>query len=321
MPLLDLYITHYKEPWEVGDPGIRMLSLQRLVNWDDIRITMVHDGTEPFPEENFYGLKVRQVSIPHGGIAKTRNWCIDDSEAKWIKWCDFDDSFSYAYSLWDIMNVLGDDRNQLLWFDMWYQDFVYLNKLFIRNERDVVFVHNKIFNRRFLVSKNIRFQEDLTWCEDSAFMALVEMEVDRLRIGKIKTITPIYIYNVRDGSLCNRPEIKFENRKSFFKRHCYVAEEFLKRGHVDAFNTMLVRIMGDSFYTIVLHPKMDEYDMSEHEKEVWAYFDAHRDSFHACKPQNFDLALAAVNRENFDGGEITKEALMRWITDHEGGDS
>ena len=53
---------------------------------------------------------------------------------------------------------------------------------------------------------------------------------------------------------------------------------------------------------------------------LFEYFDQHRDAFYACKPEDFDLALAAVNRENFDGGEISKEALMEWIHSHERGE-
>jgi hypothetical protein len=194
---------------------------------------------------------------------------------------------------------------------------LYAKQVYLRMERDVVFVHNKIFSRKFLKQKNIRFNENLIWCEDSAFMALVEMEIDHLRIGHISKTTPIYLYIVREGSLCNRPEIKFKNRMSFFQRHCYVAEEFLKRGHMKEYNTMMVRIMGDSYYTLMLRPGMENDDMSEHEKEVWAYFDAHKDAYHNVEPEAFDLALAAVNRENYDGGVITKEALVSWIENHE----
>ena len=319
--LLDLYITHWNEPWSVGEPALRMLSLQRLVGWSKIRVTMVHDGSEAFPEEKFDFLpfKIHQVCLPHGGIARARNWCIENGDAKWIKWCDFDDSFVNVYSIRDIMNVLGDERNDLLWFDLLWEDRPKENRVYLKQDRDPVFVHNKIFRRSFLLDNEIRFNEELTWCEDSAFLAVVEMEIDHEKIGKITSACPIYLYNVRDGSLCNRPEIKFANLQSFFKRHCYVAEEFLKRGHIDEYNTMMVRIMGDSYYACNLAPGITE-DRSEHEQRVWEYFDAHRDAFYACRPEMFDMALEAVNRENFDGGEIRKYDLMEWIHAHERGE-
>ena len=319
--LLDLYVTHWTEPWEVGEQGFKMISMQHLADWSNIRITLVHDGTEKFPDEYFRDIPcgVRQVVIPHGGIAAARNWCIEDSEADWIKWNDFDDMFANVFALRDILNVLKGNENELMWFHLLWEDEPAKNRVYLRQDRDPVFVHNKIFSRKFLLDHNIRFNTELTWCEDSAFLAVVEMEVDHSKIGRIVTNSPLYLYRVRMGSLCNRPEIKFANLNSFFKRHCYVADEFLKRGYVDEYNTMVVRVMGDSYYTLNLAPNVTE-DKSEHEKAVWAYFDSHRDAFYACQPKSFDMVLAAVNRERNDGGYIDRESLMNWIHKHERGD-
>ena len=316
--LLDLFITHWTEPWEVGKNGFGMLSLQRAVDWSQIRITLVHDGTEPFPDEYFDGMpfKVNQFSIPHGGIAKARNWCIDHSEATWIKWCDFDDMFAGVYSVQQIMNVLNNDQFDLLWFDLLCDDH---GKVINRTERNPVFVHDKVFRRSFLLEKGIRFKEDLTWCEDSAFLALIEMDIDHQRIGKIKAQAPIYLYIVRDGSLCNRPEIKFANLKSFFKRHCYVAEEFKKRGLTAQYNTMCVRTMADSYYTLVKAPDIEE-DKTEFAAEVWRWYEDHREAIGDCTKPDFNLVMRAVNRERYDGGEITGEEFIDWIRKHERGE-
>ncbi len=315
--LLDLYITHYNEPWEVGEKNFQMLSLQRLAEWDEIRVTLVHDGTESFPDEYFkdYPFKVNQITIPHGGIAHARNWCIEHSEATWIKWNDFDDTFANLYSVHSIMNVLRNDLFDLLWFDLLCDDH---GKLHLRTQRNPVFVHDKVFRRQFLLDHNIRFNEELTWCEDSAFLALVEMEIDHERIGKIKVDSPIYLYIARDGSLCNRPEIEFQNLQSFFKRHCYVADEFLKRGLTDQYNTMCVRVMADSYYTLCKHPGIKE-DKSEHEARVWAWYETHKEPFKKCTPENFDMVMEAVNRECWKGGEITKQEFIDWIEKHERG--
>ena len=316
--LLDLFITHWTEPWEVGRNGFQILSLQRAVDWSQIRITLVHDGTEPFPDEYFDEMPftVNQFSIPHGGIAKARNWCIDHSEATWIKWCDFDDMFAGVYSVQQIMNVLNNDQFDLLWFDLLCDDH---GKVINRTERNPVFVHDKVFRRSFLLEKGIRFKEDLTWCEDSAFLALIEMDIDHQRIGKIKAQAPIYLYIVRDGSLCNRPEIKFANLKSFFKRHCYVAEEFKKRGLTAQYNTMCVRTMADSYYTLVKAPDIEE-DKTEFTAEVWKWYEDHLEAIGDCTRQDFDLVMKAVNRERFDGGVITAEEFIEWIKKHERGE-
>ena len=316
--LLDLFITHWTEPWAVGKKAFEMLSCQRKMDWSQIRITLVHDGTPKLPEKYFKDLQftVNQVSIPHGGIAAARNWCIDNSDATWIKWCDFDDMFVGVYSLSQIMNVLENDKYDLLWFELLFEDH---GKVHNRTERDPVFVHNKVFRRSFLLEKGIRFKEDLTWCEDSAFMALIEMDIDHQRIGKIKAPMPIYLYIVRDGSLCNRPEIRFANLESFFNRHCYVAEEFKKRGRYDEYCTMCVRTMADSYYTLMKAPGITE-DKSDLERKVWAWYEENREAILDCKRPQFDLVMRAVNRERFDGGEITAEEFLEWMRSHERGE-
>ena len=316
--MLDLFITHYKEPWEVGQDGFRMLASQHGVDWNQIRVTLVHDGTECFPAEKFAGFPftVNQVSIPHGGIAAARNWCIDHSDAEWIKWNDFDDTFYSVHSLKDITHVLPAENFDMIWFELLFED---KDKVINRAERDPIFVHNKLLRRQFLLEHQIRFNEELTWCEDSAFMAIVEMEIDHKRIGKVSGLAPLYLYIVRDGSLCNRPEILFANLQSFFKRHCYVADAFLERGRMDEYYSMCVRVMGDSYYTLHKAPGITE-DKTEFEKQVWAWFDEHREAFWKCRPEMFRMVMEAVNRERFDGGKITEGEFVKWIMAHERGE-
>ena len=314
--LLDLFITHWTEPWEVGEKGVRMLAMQRGVDWSQVRVTVVHDGTEKFPDSYFDGcpFSVNQVEIQHRGIAGARNWCIDHSEAEWIKWCDFDDMFAGVYSLKSIMDILPKAQHiDLLWYELlWEMD----GRIFRRIKRNPVFIHDKVFRRSFITGHGIRFNEELTWCEDSAFLAVVEMEIDHQRIGRIDSDSPIYLYICRQGSLCNRPEIKFKNLQSFFVRHCYVADEFLKRGLIDPYNAMCFRIMADSYYTLCRAPGITE-DKSEHEARVWRWYEAHRDAVSACTPENIDMVMAAVNEEDYEGGLITKEQVYEWILKHE----
>ena len=309
--LLDLFITHWTEEWSVGEKGFRMLALQRGVDWEQIRITLVHDGSEPFPERYFKEMPftVNQVSIPHGGIAKARNWCIDHSEAEWIKWCDFDDMFAGAYSLKIILDEIAKAKADMVWFDLLFDDH---GTIKTRTQRDPIFVHNKVFRRSFLQKKNIRFQEDLTWCEDSAFMAVVEMDIDKLRIRKIRSFIPAYIYIVRDGSLCNRPDIRFANLESFFRRHCYVAEEYRKRGRYDDYCQMCLRTLADSYYTLVKAPGITE-DKSDLEKRVLEWYEKNKEGVTNCKRPQRELVMKAVNRERYDGGKITLDEVLEWI--------
>lgn len=310
--LLDLFITHWTEPWEVGKKNFDMLALQRLVDWSEVRITLVHDGTEAFPTEYFdgYPFKVKQVMIPHGGIAKARNWCIDHSTATWIKWNDFDDMFANAYSLVNLTAALkGSQAFDMLWFEFCMEADGQRVK---RDWRDPVLIHGKAFRREFLLEKKLRFPEFLTWCEDSAFLALVEMDIDHRRIGRIMTEGPLYIYIKRDGSLCNRPEIEFANRKAFFARHRFVEDEMRKRGYIREANMMMLRAMGDSYVTMKIRSCIVTQEEKEaHEREIWAYYKGQEALFKAIGESDFEETLGYVNKENQT--EVTGEQLLGWI--------
>ena len=309
--LLDLYITHWNEDWEVCRPGFELLRNQRCVDWDQVRVTVVHDGTEAFPEERFEGwpCKVRQEVISHRGIAGVRNWCLDDAQAEWIKMNDCDDFFTGAFSLKEMMSGLeqAGDKFDLMWFEVYAEMD---GKRYLKEKRDPVVLHGKAFRSSFLRENGIRFQEDLTWCEDSAFLSLLEMIIDVRRIGKITGSCPMYTWIHRNGSLCNRPEIKFQNLQSFFRRHCYVAEEFRKRGFMDEYCTMVARIACDSYYTLQVADVPE--DRSEHEKKVWDYLKEHREQLLGCRKSAFDQVVEATNREN-DNCSITGEEVKTWL--------
>ena len=311
--MLDIFITHWTEAWEIGKKAFDILALQRMVDWDEIRVWLVHDGSDIYPNSYFSHCPfvVNQVKLPHGGIAAARNWGIEHGTGAWIKWCDFDDMLEGVYSLKRVMDALHEAENfDLLWFEMTAEDTRDPKAdLIMRDERGPVLIHNKVFRRRFLQEHRIRYNEELTWCEDSAFLAVVEMEIDHKKIGRIKGDMPIYAWIVRDGSLCNRKEIQFENAKSFFKRHRYVQEEFRKRGFMGPYYVMTIRIMADCYKQ--LHIDGYETNLEEYEREIGAYWKEHRKDFLKVDAERMDWAIAAVEREG--QCRIDREKLKGWL--------
>lgn len=296
-PLLDIYINHWTEGWKIGEKAFRMLALQRGVDWSRIRVTVVHDGSPAFPDTFFDGLPfaVRQVELMHGGIARARNWCIDDGDGEWIKWCDWDDMFCSVYGLKDLTHALEIGQGyDLLWFDVMFE--LLDGRVIRRDTYDPVVVHGKAFRRSWLRERRIRFPEHLTWCEDSAMLSVCEMEIDGKRKGHIRTDAPIYSYIERKGSLCNRPEILFANRKSFFARHCYVQAEMEKRGLFREARMMTARNLGDAMYTLEIAAIAD--DMTEFRKKVREYYRARRRDLAGMTSGEMREVIAAVNREN-----------------------
>ena len=106
--MLDIIITHYKEDWAVCKKQFQMLDLQRCVDWNKIRVTVINDGGQHIPDGKLADLcyPVKQVDIQHGGVSRARNAGIEIATEPWIMFLDCDDCFANVYALYDIMNIL-----------------------------------------------------------------------------------------------------------------------------------------------------------------------------------------------------------------------
>ena len=108
MALLDIIVTHYNEPWEVGKPFFDMIEYQRCVKPDDFTVTLVQDGPETaLPWEELlkgYSYKVKVITIPQSGPAIARNTAMKYTGSEWVMFCDFDDMFLDLCSLSQILS-------------------------------------------------------------------------------------------------------------------------------------------------------------------------------------------------------------------------
>ena len=204
--MLDIIITHYKEDWPVCRKLFAMMYLQRCVDWNQITVTVIKDGGHRLPEDRLAELSfpVRQIDIPHGGISAARNAGIRNAVNPWIMFCDCDDSFANLYSLHDVLQVLGPKREEkydLLWCDCIEEYFTDGQRLLfvLQKIKTFVFVHGKIYRRKFLLDENIRFDESLDFNEDSLFNAVILARTSRF--CKIQTPAPVYVWIRRDGSV------------------------------------------------------------------------------------------------------------------------
>jgi len=249
--MLDIIVTHYKEPYEVGKKLFDMIAMQRCIDFEQIRVVIVHDGTDPFPEENFkdYPYQVEQLPIPHGGVSAARNAGIENCKAQWAMFCDFDDSFASIYSMREIMNVLDTDEYDMLWCRICAEDYVDVRQLlyFVPEKQRFVFCHGKVYRTAFLKESGIRFREELVFNEDSCFNAEIIAHIPHTRIGEIKSTVPIYVWIRRGGSVTNSGR---EDEASYghFRRNLIVTDEYARSD--PRFNGMVTRTVYDTYYMV-----------------------------------------------------------------------
>ena len=248
--MLDIIMPRYNEPWEVGRPYFDMLRCQKGVDLSKIRVILVHDGTEPFPKSTFkdYPFKVEQHKIAHKGVSAARNHGLKLATAKWVTFSDFDDTFSNIYSLKMVFDVLGTNDYDMLWGSFFVENYD-KKKNFVLTENkgfNLVWIHNKYYRLDFLREKGLEFNEELYFCEDSAFNAMLNMYIDPKRIGTIKSPMPLYVWCYREGSATTDKSLTLKNMIGHFYRNKYVTEEFYASGHDDA-DAMVARTLTDAY--------------------------------------------------------------------------
>ena len=146
--MLDIVITHYKEPWEICRKQFLMLDMQRRVDWNEIHVTVVNDGGFRLPEEELSRLSfpVEQLDIPHGGISAARNAGIEHATGDWILFCDCDDCLSNIYALEDFVNVTksaGAEKYDMMWSKVYEENELGGVIFLIPQVRMFVFCHGK----------------------------------------------------------------------------------------------------------------------------------------------------------------------------------
>lgn len=255
--MLEIIITHYKEPWEICRAQFMMLDMQRRVDWSEIRVTVINDGGYRLPEEELNALRfgheaieLRQIDIPHGGISAARNAGIDNAEEPWIMFCDCDDCFANIYALEDIMNVIrGEAANKydLMWTHMYEEDSVSGRILLVPAHKTFVFCHGKIYRRKYLLDQGMRFEEGLRMNEDSCFNAV--MIARGCRVGQVWSHVPLYTWIRRRGSVTTGPDAQDEGARCQTRRNMIVTEE--NRIHRNAqYPAMVTRTAYDAYFMI-----------------------------------------------------------------------
>ena len=248
--MLDIIIAHYKEPWETGRKLFWMLDLQRGIDFGQIKVTVVNDGGHRLPEEELQRLSypVEQLDIEQGGVSKARNAGFDHGSEPFVMFCDFDDTFTNIYALRDILSVIPSDYD-LLWTQLTVEDYLDGKEmLYLTPERQrFVFIHGKVYRRAFLEEQKIRFDERMSFQEDSLFNATITARTDFRRVGMIKTPSPPYVWIRRMNSVTNSGRDD-EAEYWHFRRNLEVTAE--NQLNQEKFRGMITRTAYDAYYMI-----------------------------------------------------------------------
>lgn len=315
--MLDIVITHYMEPYSVGEKMFRMIGLQRCIDFKDIRVVVINDGGHRLPEDRLAELPypVEQIDIPHGGISAARNAGIDNAKGEWIMFCDFDDSFSGIFSLRELMGPLDGNRYDMLWSRVIAEDYVDGRELlyYIPERQRFVFCHGKVYRTEFLRESGIRFDTELVFNEDSCFNAVIIARTSHTRIGEIRSPLPIYSWIRRPNSVTNSGR---EDEASYghFKRNLKVTHEY-ENGDI-RYPGMVTRTVYDTYYMVF--GKRNSMQMRRRILDEFTPWIAERiEAFGEVNPGTLSEIRRIARMELIEPDEVVPddyERIKKWVT-------
>ena len=185
---LQILVPQYKEDERVIKKLLDSIELQRNINFNDIGVIIVNDGSDIILDPYFlnkYPFKIDYIRAEHKGVSATRNRALKEATADYVMFCDADDMFYHNLALQLIINNVKDKQPDCL-----YSTFVEEvpdsqhpgSFLYNARQQAFVFVHGKVYRREFLIEKDIWWDEELTLHEDGYFngLALAQVPKDKL---------------------------------------------------------------------------------------------------------------------------------------------
>ena len=185
---LQLLIPQYKEDERVIRKLLDSIKLQRNIDFNDIGVIIVNDGSDVILDHYFldsYPFKVRYIRAEHGGVSATRNRALKEATADYVMFCDADDMFYHTLGIQLILREIEQKAPYCIYstFIEETPDQQHSGK-FVYNARQqaFVFVHGKVYNRKFLLDRDIWWDDELTLHEDGYFngLAIAQVPKDRL---------------------------------------------------------------------------------------------------------------------------------------------
>lgn len=243
--MLSIIVPHYKENWETAHWLFDSLATQRGINLSDIEVIVVNDGTFELPIFN-YPYSVEQYTIEHGGVSKARNYGLDKANNDYVMFCDIDDMFLNNYGLHLLFEKFKETPDVITSPFIEEQPCNESWRIIQHKIDDATFIHGKAYKREFLLSKGIRFNNELTIHEDGYFNCIA------LTVSQ-KTVqlqTPIYLWRWNDNSVVRTNTNLFLMRtySNLMDSRIKICEELKRRGMEKQFKVAVCKTVTDAYY-------------------------------------------------------------------------
>lgn len=248
---LQLIIPQYDETEDVVSTMFKSIEIQQSIDFDEIGVIVVNDGSDKFLSDEFissFPYDIQYLKKEHEGVSAARNYGLDHATADYVMFCDADDMFINACGMYIIFREMGINNG----FNAMSSVFIEESKdpktgehVYLNHTMDSTFVHGKIYNRKYLLDRNIRFNDKLTIHEDSYFNCLAQ----RLA-GEVKYCQqPFYLWRWRDASVCRHdPKYLFKTYINMLDSSTALIHEFMSRAYSDDAQFYATSTIFDAYF-------------------------------------------------------------------------
>ena len=317
---LQILVPQYKETDEVIKPLLDSIEIQQNVDFSEIGVIIVNDGSDVYLTEEFlgrYSFLVEYYKHEHRGVSATRNACLDHAVADYVMFCDADDMFFNACGLWMLFREM-----EVGVFDSLVSNFVEETRMpetkeviYINHEMDSTFVHGKVHRRKYLVDKNIRWNPDLTIHEDSYFNILCQNLSQNVKY----CASPFYLWRWRDESVCRHdPKYILKTYKNMLDSNDALVSEFARRHVVEKANFFVAFMIFDAYYAMNkpewINQKNKEYRDST-ELRFSEYYKKYKKRWDAVPYQEkMQISQQIRGRSVMEGMHLEAVTIEDWLS-------
>lgn len=317
---LDILVPQYKETNDVIKPLLDSIALQQLVDFDDVGVIIVNDGSGIELSEDFlnsYPFDIHFEKAEHRGVSAARNKCLDLSKSDYVMFCDADDMFYNMCGLWILFREIDENNG----FDALVSTFVEetmnpttKQHMFVNHDMDSTFVHGKAYRRKYLVRNNIRFNDKLTIHEDSYFNILAQNCSPNVKYCQ----TPFYLWKWRDESVCRHdPKYILKTYSNMIDSNTELILEFKRRMMLDKAKYFVAFMIFDSYYTMCkpdwMNQENQEYRHST-ELRFKEYYNTFKKDWESITDQDkMQISNGIRSRSVNEGMQMESMTISDWL--------
>lgn len=317
---LQILIPQYEETEETIAPLLQSIAIQQNVDLkNNVGVIICNDGSNVFLSEDFlksFPFEIKYIKTPHRGVSAARNTCLDAATADYVIFSDADDMFFNVCGLYLIFREINNGGFNALssLFIEETRDFHSGKPVYINRQKDMTFVHGKVYRRSYLLYNKIRFNETLTIHEDSYFNCLAQRIA-----GKVKYCsTPFYLWRWHDSSVCRHdPKYILKTYTNMLDSNTCLIKEFLRRNREQDAQFYATTMIYDAYYTMNkdewLNQENQEY-RDKAEKRFKDYYIEFKSQFESI-PEELKQQIIVGMRNRFfqEGMFIESVTFDDWI--------